>query len=44
MICNAGARGVINLVSDDDDSLTGTASENKNDIHLAMKNEIVKLI
>ena len=28
---------VINLVSDDDDSLTGTASENENEICLAMK-------
>ena len=28
---------VINLVSDDDDSLTGTASENEYDICLALK-------
>ena len=35
---------MINLVSDDDDSLTGRASENENEICLAMKNEIVKLI
>ena len=36
---------VINLVSDDDGSLTCTASENENKICLAMKgDEIVKLI
>ena len=28
---------VSNLVSDDDDSLTGTANENENEICLAMK-------